>query len=165
MKTKQLGNYTVYSDGRVFTKPRRGVRSCFRKLTLDRTGYLRVALCFNGAYTKYLVHRLVAEAFLPNPESKPQVNHINGIKTDNRVENLEWCTSSENIAHAYATGLTINHGDNNGNSKLNEQQVHDIRALKGKMSQRKIAAVFGVSQCQVHNILSGKQRNKEKSNG
>jgi hypothetical protein len=65
------------------------------------SGYKRVQI-FNK---QYYVHRLVAQAFVPNPENKPCVNHINGNKLDNRAENLEWCTYSENNAHAYKTGL------------------------------------------------------------
>ena len=69
-------------------------------------GYLGVKLCKNGERT-FKVHRLVAEAFIPNPDNKPQVNHINGDKTDNRVENLEWCTSRENTEHSRITGLQL----------------------------------------------------------
>lgn len=70
-----------------------------------RNGYLQVGLYRNRVVKQWLVHRLVAQAFLDNPENKPDVNHISGIKTDNSVENLEWCTKSENSQHAYNTGL------------------------------------------------------------
>jgi len=71
-------------------------------------GYLLVGLYCNGIRFFFPRHRLVAMAFIPNPDNKPQVNHINGIKSDNRHTNLEWCTSSENIKHAYSFGLCEN---------------------------------------------------------
>lgn len=70
-----------------------------------RRGYLQVLLYEEGKPHPKKVHRLVAEAFIPNLDNKPQVNHINGDKTDNRVKNLEWCTNSENQLHAYKNGL------------------------------------------------------------
>lgn len=77
-----------------------------RKAVLGSKGYLGVSINVgNGVSRRFLIARLVAIAFIPNPENKPQVNHKNGIKTDNHVSNLEWVTQSENLKHAYATGI------------------------------------------------------------
>ena len=82
--------------------------SIIRKTSIDNKGYVAVTIKKQGQSHRYRIHRLVAKAFIPNPDNKPQVNHINGIKTDNRVGNLEWCTDSENKKHAYANGLNHN---------------------------------------------------------
>lgn len=96
-------------------------------------GYLHVSLYKNKTQTSQLVHRLVAEVFLANTQGKRTVNHINGIKTDNMVSNLEWATYSENQKHAFANGLKCNkgllNGQKNGQSKLTKDQVIEIRAL------------------------------------
>ena len=71
----------------------------------ESTGYSHVTLCNNGQHHQTSVHRLVAQGFIPNPDNKPMVNHIDGDKSNNNIDNLEWCTQSENMHHAYRTGL------------------------------------------------------------
>ena len=111
---KDIGNYIVYEDGKVFSK----FYNRFLK-PQNSKGYHS----YKMGNKMIKVHRLVAETFIPNIENKPQVNHINGIKTDNRLENLEWATASENINHAIKIGLLTNEhllnrkGINNPNYK------------------------------------------------
>lgn len=86
----------------------RRVHNKYKILTpkLSRTGYYEVALARDGKMRTFLLHRLMAQHFVPNPDNLPQVNHKNGIKTDNRIENLEWCTKRENIIHAFENNLS-----------------------------------------------------------
>lgn len=118
--------YSVSSHGRI-----RGIyktiNGYLRKPQLDKDGYPRILLHKDGQKL-FGVHRLVAEAFLPKPEGKDQVNHKNGNKADNRVENLEWCTLSENRQHAFKTGLqSVPNGHLSPAAKLTKKQVADIR--------------------------------------
>jgi len=76
-------------------------------------GYYYVCLSKNGKVRKFKVNRLVAQAFIPNPDNKPFVNHIDGDKLNNNVNNLEWCTQSENMLHAYKYGLRKSHSQRN----------------------------------------------------
>ena len=105
-EVSNLGN--VRSLDRYITQRNGIMRRCPSvqlKFTDNGCGYFHVSLCKGKQKLNFYTHRLVAEAFIPNPEGKPCVNHKNGNKMDNRVENLEWCTYSENIVHAIDNGL------------------------------------------------------------
>lgn len=115
------GLYQISNLGRVKSLPRNGtiLEERILKQSLTKRKYLTVILCKNNLIKNKQVHRLVAENFIPNIHNKPIINHINGIKTDNRVENLEWCTYSENNFHAIKTGLRPSlRGKQNKNSKI-----------------------------------------------
>lgn len=101
--------YSVSSFGRVKSIERIAFNGAVNHILKGRilkphpknNGYLTVSLCANGRAKSYHVHRLVASAFLTNPENKPQVNHIDGNTSNNRIDNLGWVTSSENHVHSY----------------------------------------------------------------
>lgn len=91
----------------------------------DKDGYWKCKLCKNGKLLDKPIHRLVAFAFINNPENKPQVNHKDGIKTNNRVENLEWCTNSENQLHAVKLGLRVTTEKQRLHGKKMMKYIHD----------------------------------------
>lgn len=99
-----FSGYTIREDGVVTSRFGRTINP-----QVGRNGYIRVELWSNGRGRKYLLHRLLAAAFIPNPEGKPQVNHIDGDPANNDLGNLEWVTQSENQLHAYRTGLQVGH--------------------------------------------------------
>jgi len=149
----------VYEDGRVYRKPYTNfcghqLKGGFAKVSLGENGYERISV----GSRNYNVHRLLAMAFIPNPENKPQVNHINGIKTDNRIENLEWNTARENNVHAVNTGLRVTpKGEAHYKSKLKEDDVRQIRKkLKEGHLQKDMAKMFNVPKQTISRIKLGK---------
>lgn len=139
------GQYLVSSLGRVKSIERNSGRAVLRARLMSQTcskaGYMFVRLCKNNKPASCLVHRLVAQAFLQNPNNLPQVNHLNLNKSDNRPENLEWCTLKENLQHAHANIPTI------GNFKLSDDDRRTIqeRFMSGEKASA-IAKDYGVTR-------------------
>ena len=138
------GEYEVSNLGRVRSMKRyKGVVGRIMPQTIQRTGYYAVTFHMNNKAYCRKVHRLVIEAFTPNPDNLPTINHIDGNKLNNHVSNLEWCTYQENMQHAVRTGLTHPHQwtdeerkqiseRNKGQRVSDEQRVKLSAALKGR---------------------------------
>ena len=119
------GLYSVSNTGKVFS-----IRSnkCLKGVP-EGMGYLQVYLCINGKCKRYVIHRIVAMHFIPNPENKPEVNHIDCVKSNNNVMNLEWVTPSENVRHSIRMGRVNRKGERHPLNKLTAKQVLKIREL------------------------------------
>jgi len=146
--------YELNKKGQVFS-----VRSNkFLKPQLKTNGYLSVSFCENGKVKQHLVHRLVAKKYLPNPKNLPEVNHKNGIKIDNRLENLEWVSKSENEKHSYKVGLKSHLGEKNTQSKLTKEEVLQIKNFweTKNFLQKELGEMFGVCQQTISLIVINK---------
>lgn len=158
------GYYQVSNLGRVksldrYSTTKRGVikntKGKILSLSLKKEGYLSVMLCVNSDKHRFNAHRLLAITFLPNPLNLPEVNHKNGIKSDNTIENLEWVTKSENSLHAIKNGL-IFIGEKSTSSKLTEKKVLALRRLyriNPNFNKSEISKKLSVKDSTIHKII------------
>lgn len=164
------GLYEASSLGRIRSLPRTITRKDGKPLRIpgqimltrpNNRGYPRATLSHEGRRQWYTVHTLIAAAFLPKPDgpigcavNEYHVNHKDGDKTNNRIENLEYVTALENMRHARRTGLLNVVGIKNGRSKIGPVDVREIRALYDQGTiQAEIALRFGIDQTQVSRII------------
>ena len=158
------GLYQVSNRGRVKSLKRNIIRTNGRTLPVRERilkpimnlGYEHVILgnMNNKHKRKQLkVHRLVAQAFIPNPEKKPHINHKNFIRDDNWIENLEWCTAKENSRHWVKNKMIIPRGELNGMSKLTEDDVFFIKNNWNKISAVKLMEMFDVGKTTIYDII------------
>lgn len=152
----------VKSLGRTMILPTGGILNLKERILRQRVnkGYMIVGLSKRSKKFSVKVHRLVAEAFIENPENKKQVNHKFGNKKDNRVISLEWATGHENMKHSFANGFHVSpakKGESNGRSKLTNSKVKRIRALslQGK-SLRVLGEKYKVSSTLIAMIIKRK---------
>lgn len=145
-------DYEISDKGRV--RSHKYNRAVILKPRVTHDGYVWYSLCKSGkGYTKR-ANRLVAEAFIPNTENKPTVNHIDGDKLNNAANNLEWATREEQMQHAYRMGLKNPvSGCLQGNHVLTESEVREIRAAykahDKKNGMRALAKRYGVSEATI----------------
>lgn len=160
--------YLISNFGNIKTKERQGrhyfIKSHPIKIHTKENGYQRVVLCLDkngGKY--YYLHRLVALLFIPNPNNLPYINHKDGNKSNNCVDNLEWCTKSENEKHAWRTGLKNKQtvgtkGEKHGRHKLTQKQVDFIREVHkpfdSELGSVALAKKFNVSAQTITNVVN-----------
>lgn len=129
-----------------------------RKPSCNGRGYLKVSIKVDGRWTTKSVHRMLAEKYIPNPNNLSDVDHINGIRTDNRIENLRWISHGGNIKHSFVLGNRSATGHRNANSKTSEEMVVAIcNLLRRGVKQIVVSRTLGVKKHIVYMVASGKQ--------
>jgi len=150
---KGFKDYEISKSGVIRKKSNKYIKSQY---VSDR-GYYMVTLTKNKKQYPVRVHRILAKSFIDRVDGKDIVNHKDGDKLNNTLENLEWCTQAENIKHAVDMGLTNNSGENNGMAKLNQKKANKIKQLlKSGNTQQSIANDYGVSRACIQKIKEGK---------
>lgn len=155
---KQYPDYFVTEEGLVFSSK----TNKFLKFSYDQQGYQRVGLYVGNYKSKTIkVHRIVAETFIENTENKKDVNHIDGNKSNNNIHNLEWCTRSENIKHAFANGLkTITQKQIDGVKSRFSKRVLDTKTGIIYNSLKEASVDLGIN----YHTLKNNFRNNRKNN-
>ena len=157
-RVKSLSRQVPYTRPDGSTAYRNLPDRILRQNTNDHMGnYMQVILAVGSVNKPYLVHRLVAQAFIPNPDNLPQVNHIDGDKANNNIENLEWMTAQENMAHAHKNGLMAPpKGPEHHKAIFSWEDVRGIRELHRKtgMLHKDIAKMYGVSGTTISDIVN-----------
>lgn len=151
-------HYSISSEGRV----RNDETNKMKSIDATSDGYNKVDLYSNGNRTSVRVHRLVAEAFIPNPNELPQINHIDGNKENNNVKNLEWVNNSQNMIHAYRTGLETPHptygmrGHKNPNGGRKGIPIFCVETNQTFSSAAEAERITGISDSCICDCLKGK---------
>lgn len=142
--------YMASSQGQI-----RKVKSTIINTYQDKDGYECASLLISGVHKMHKVHRLIAEAFLIRPFGKDYVNHLNGVKNDNRIANLQWCSSSENRIHAMRTLGVTSPATRPGPALSRELVFHVLSTPKYHGRVRDLAELFGKSTSVICQITSG----------
>lgn len=154
---KGFENYLITKEGQLFSKN----KNKFMSKNIKNTGYLQVNLYKDGKLKTKLIHRLVADAYINNPNKLKQVNHINGIKDDNRVENLEWVSAKQNTIHAWETGLCKNSKRQRQKAKeTHSKVVLDMQYGIFYNSVKDASICLGMYYPMLKNMLNGATKNK-----
>lgn len=154
------GKYQVSSSGNIRSINYNNTNRCQNLISrINRGGRKYINLSKNGKYTSYVISRLVAIAFIPNPKNLPEVNHIEGNKLNDSKDNLEWSSREDNIKHAHINNL-YPVGENHSKSILTDKDIENIRLLHNRVNLKyvDISNLYGVSRQHIRAIILNKKR-------